>query len=49
MDDALFARLRRSYDEGEVIELSAMAGLFNYFNKVNDALRVQSTQPGEGL
>src|SRR5207253_3912791 len=28
IDDALFARLREHYDEGEVIELSAMAGLF---------------------
>jgi uncharacterized peroxidase-related enzyme len=47
--DALFARLREHYDEGQVIELSAMAGLFNYFNRVNDALRFESTQAGEGL
>jgi alkylhydroperoxidase family enzyme len=45
----LFARLREYYDEGEVVEISAMAGLFNYFNRVNDALRMQPTQPGEGL
>ena len=49
IDDALFARLREHYDEGEVIELSAMAGLFNYFNRVNDALRFESTKAGEGL
>lgn len=49
IDDALFARLREHYDEGEVIELSAMAGLFNYFNRVNDALRFESTKLGEGL
>jgi len=49
VDDALFARLRQYYDEGEVVEISAMAGLFNYFNRVNDALQMQPTKPGEGL
>jgi alkylhydroperoxidase family enzyme len=49
VDDALFSRLREHYDEGEVVELSAMAGLFNYFNRVNDALQMEPTQPGEGL
>ena len=49
VDDALFARLRQHYDEGEVVEISAMAGLFNYFNRVNDALQMQPTKPGEGL
>ena len=49
VDDALFARLRRHYDEGEIVEISAMAGMFNYFNRVNDALRMEPTKPGEGL
>lgn len=49
VDDALFARLRRFYDEGEIVEISAMAGLFNYFNRVNDALLMEPTKPGEGL
>jgi alkylhydroperoxidase family enzyme len=49
VDDALFARLRQHYDEGEIVEISAMAGLFNYFNRVNDALRMEPTKPGEGL
>lgn len=49
VDDALFARLRRHYDEGEIVEISAMAGLFNYFNRVNDALQMVPTKPGEGL
>jgi len=26
-----------------------MAGLFNYFNRVNDALQMVPTKPGEGL
>ena len=49
VDDALFARLRAHYDDGEIVEISAMAGLFNYFNRVNDALRMEPTKPGEGL
>ena len=49
IDDILFERLRRFYDEGEIVEISAMAGLFNYFNRVNDALHTEPTKPGEGL
>lgn len=49
VDEAMFARLRSHYDEGEVVEISAMAGLFNYFNRVNDALQMEPTKPGEGL
>jgi len=49
VDDALFARLQEHYDEGEIVEISAMAGLFNYFNRVNDALQMEPTKPGEGL
>lgn len=49
LSDDLFERLRAHYDEGEIVELSAMAGLFNYFNRVNDALRMEPTKPGEGL
>ena len=49
IDDALFARLREHFDEGEIVEISAMAGMFNYFNRVNEALAVEPTQPGEGV
>ena len=49
VDEKLFARLRAHYDEGDIVEISAMAGLFNYFNRVNDALLVEPTKPGEGL
>jgi alkylhydroperoxidase family enzyme len=49
IDDAMFARLQEHYDEGEIVEISAMAGLFNYFNRVNDALQMEPTKPGEGL
>ncbi len=49
INDEFFAKLRSVYDEGEIVEISAMAGMFNYFNRVNDALRMEPTKPGEGL
>jgi alkylhydroperoxidase family enzyme len=44
VDDAFWAELRRHYDEGEIIELLAAIGLFNYFNRFNDALRMEPTK-----
>ena len=49
IDETLFSRLKKHYDEGEIVEISAMAGMFNYFNRVNDALHTEPTKPGEGL
>lgn len=46
VDEEVWAELRYHYDEGEIIELAAVIGLFNYFNRFNDALRVEITQPG---
>jgi uncharacterized peroxidase-related enzyme len=43
--DADFARLRSFYSEGEVIELMAAIGLFNYFNRFNDVLQMEPTKP----
>lgn len=44
VDDALWAELRSHYAEGEIVELAAAIGLFNYFNRFNDALRIEPTQ-----
>jgi uncharacterized peroxidase-related enzyme len=43
--DAEFARLRSFYSEGEVVELMAAIGLFNYFNRFNDLLEMEPTKP----
>ena len=43
--DAEFARLRSFFSEGEVVELMAAIGLFNYFNRFNDLLAMEPTQP----
>ncbi|UCC71060.1 MAG: carboxymuconolactone decarboxylase family protein [Gemmatimonadota bacterium] len=42
--DAVFDELRKHFDEGEVVEICMVAGLFAYFNVVNNALRVEPTR-----
>jgi alkylhydroperoxidase family enzyme len=49
VSEDLIGRLRASYDEGEIVEIAAMAGLFNYFNRMAEALQIEPTKPGEGL
>jgi alkylhydroperoxidase family enzyme len=44
VDDSFWNDVRRHFDEGEVIELLAAIGLFNYFNRFNDALRMEPTK-----
>ena len=39
-----FERLRGFYNEGEVVELMAAIGLFNYFNRFNDVLEMEPTR-----
>ena len=46
--DEQFAELRGFYSEGEIVELLCAVGLFNYFNRFNDALEMEPTKPGEG-
>ncbi len=45
VDEDVWAELREHFDEGQIIELAAVIGLFNYFNRFNDALRVDITPP----
>ena len=48
VSDEQFAELRGFYSEGEGVELLCAIGLFNYFNRFNNALRMEPTKPGEG-
>lgn len=48
LTDEQFAELRTYYSEGEVVELLCAIGLFNYFNRFNNALKMEPTKPGEG-
>jgi alkylhydroperoxidase family enzyme len=42
--DAVYAALAAHWDPGQVVEITAVVGLFNYFNRFNDALRVEVTR-----
>ena len=42
--DELFSLLRQHFTEGEIIEIAAVAGLFNYFNRFNNALQMEPTR-----
>ena len=46
--DAEFAHIREFFDEGQVVELMAAIGLFNYFNRFNNVLQMEPTKAGEG-
>jgi uncharacterized peroxidase-related enzyme len=48
LSDEQFAELRSFYDDGEIVELLCSIGLFNYFNRFNNALQMEPTKPGEG-
>jgi alkylhydroperoxidase family enzyme len=44
VDDELWNRLKQYYDDGQIIEIASAIGLFNYFNRVNDVLRMELTK-----
>lgn len=44
--DELWSDLSGFFDPAEIMELVAVAGLFNFFNRFNDALQIEITQPG---
>ncbi len=46
VDEEVWTELRALYDEGQIVELTAVIGLFNYFNRFNDALHVEITPSG---
>jgi uncharacterized peroxidase-related enzyme len=48
VSDEQFAELRGYYSEGEIVELLCAIGLFNYFNRFNNALKMEPTKAGEG-
>ena len=42
--DGTYRALAEHWTEGEIVELTLVAGLFNYFNRFNDALHVEVTR-----
>ena len=40
VDEALWDELQTHFDDGELVELASVIGLFNFFNRYVDALRI---------
>jgi alkylhydroperoxidase family enzyme len=43
------ADLKAHFSEGEIVELMAASGLFNYFNRFNNLLAMEPTPAGAGV
>jgi alkylhydroperoxidase family enzyme len=44
VSDALYARLHESWDDGQIVEITLVIGMTEYFNRFNDSLRVEPTK-----
>lgn len=44
VSDELWEWLLQHFERDEIIELVTVCGLFNYFNRVNDALQMEITR-----
>lgn len=44
VSDKLWNHLLEHFEQDEMLELVAVIGMFNYFNRVNDTLRVDITK-----
>lgn len=44
MSDELYARLSETWDAGQIVEITLVIGMTEYFNRFNDSLRVEPTK-----
>jgi alkylhydroperoxidase family enzyme len=44
VSDGLFQEMRRHFNEPQIVEIAAVIGLFNYFNRFNNALQMEITR-----
>ncbi|HEY6287510.1 MAG TPA: hypothetical protein VIX20_17715 [Ktedonobacteraceae bacterium] len=40
VDEVVWDELQAHFDDGEIVELASVIGLFNFFNRYADALRI---------
>src|SRR5205085_8311160 len=40
VDEALWDKLQAHFDDGELVEIATVIGLFNFFNRYADALQI---------
>jgi alkylhydroperoxidase family enzyme len=43
VSDALYGRLAQVWDPGQIVEITLVAGMAEYFNRFNNGLRVEPT------
>lgn len=41
VDEVLWDELQAHFDDGELVEIASVVGLFNFFNRYADALQIQ--------
>jgi alkylhydroperoxidase family enzyme len=44
VSEELYARLSTSWDSGQIVEITLVIGMTEYFNRFNDSLRVEPTR-----
>ncbi len=44
LPDPVWAKLREHFDDGQIVEILCTIGLFNYFNRLNNALQIELTR-----
>ena len=44
VSEDIWIDLTEQFDDGQIIEIAAVIGLFNYFNRFNEALKIPVTQ-----
>ncbi len=44
MPESVWEGLRNHFDDGQIVEIICTIGLFNYFNRVNNALQIEVTK-----
>jgi uncharacterized peroxidase-related enzyme len=49
LNEEELAELKIHFTEGEIVELMAASGLFNYFNRFNNLLAMEPTPAGAGV
>jgi alkylhydroperoxidase family enzyme len=45
VSEDIWIDLTEQFDDDQIVEIAAVIGLFNYFNRFNDALKVDITRP----
>lgn len=44
VSDELYGRLAAAWDPGQIVEITLVIGMAEYFNRFNDSLRVEPTR-----